>query len=51
MNQEQRDFNFLDIVEILALGLQVKSDEESSLLKQQLDRIERKLDLLLSKGE
>lgn len=46
---EQRQFDFLDVITIFALGLQMQGYIEQAPQNSQLSRIERKLDIILSK--
>lgn len=46
---QQRDFDMLDIITMISLVMQVQSDSQTQKMQEQLDRIEQKLDKLLSK--
>ena len=47
---DQQDFDLLDIITMLSLAMQVAADTQSQKMQRQLDRIEQKLDQLLSKN-
>lgn len=46
----QDNLEFLDIITVLSFAMQMQQGEENRRMKEQLDRIERKIDILLPKS-